>query len=120
MPMPTTSPGATARGSNGSSVSSTIAGVPYSAGVAPASTYSQRGVITAVPNDRSLGLIRWTRTMALSERRGDFLAEPREEARGGERRLLRRLAHRDAGVGGGCPPARAPRALVLVAAGGDR
>ena len=39
-----------------SSVSSTITGVPYCAGVAAASTYNQRGVITAVPKEMSEGL----------------------------------------------------------------
>ncbi len=38
-----------------------IEGVPYSRGVAAARTYSHRGVITAVPNDTSLGFTRWTR-----------------------------------------------------------
>jgi hypothetical protein len=61
MPTPTTSPWATVAGSNASSVSSTIDAVPYFAGVADASTYIQRGVITAVPKERSLGLTRWTR-----------------------------------------------------------
>ena len=31
------------------------------AGVAAASTYNQRGVITPIPNDVSLGLTKWTR-----------------------------------------------------------
>src|SRR5262245_21852172 len=62
MPMPTTSPALTWVGLNGSRVSSTILGAPKSAGVAAASTYGQRGVITAVPNERSLGLTRCTRT----------------------------------------------------------
>src|SRR5260370_17150626 len=34
---------------------------PNDFGVAEASTYSQRGVITAVPNEISLGFTRWTR-----------------------------------------------------------
>src|SRR6266481_8393267 len=43
-------------------VSSTRMGSPKLLGVAPASTYCQRGVMTAVPNDTWLGLIRWTFT----------------------------------------------------------
>src|SRR5690606_10520115 len=35
---------------------------PYRSGVAAASTYGQRGVMTAVPKARSLGLTRCTRT----------------------------------------------------------
>jgi hypothetical protein len=42
----------------GSRVSSTRSGVPWRAGVAAASTYCQRGVMTAVPKDTSLGLTR--------------------------------------------------------------
>jgi hypothetical protein len=42
-----------------SRVSSQISGSPNSIGVAVASTYSQRGVMTAVPNAESLGLIKW-------------------------------------------------------------
>ena len=51
--------GAMASKSIGSSVSSMTLGSPYPRGVAAASTYSQRGVITAVPNEISLGLTRW-------------------------------------------------------------
>jgi hypothetical protein len=35
-------------------------GVPADSGVAAASTNNQRGVITAVPKELSLGLTRWT------------------------------------------------------------
>ena len=35
-----------------------IAGASYRSGVAAARTYSQRGVMTAVPKDTSLGLTR--------------------------------------------------------------
>src|SRR5690348_9597704 len=59
MPMPTMSPACTASTSNGSSVSSTMCGRPYAAGVAPASTKSHRGVMTPTPNDKWLGLTRW-------------------------------------------------------------
>ena len=38
-------------------------GSPQPLPVAAASTYSQRGVITATPNDLELGLTRWTRGM---------------------------------------------------------
>src|SRR5688572_1806616 len=62
MPMPTTSPLFTCDMSSGSSVSSRMFGSPQVVPVAAASTYSQRGVMTATPNDRLLGLIRWTRT----------------------------------------------------------
>src|SRR4030095_9742352 len=48
-------------GSIGSSVSSTMIGSPQAVPVAEATTYSQRGVITATPKDFVLGLIRWTR-----------------------------------------------------------
>ncbi len=51
MPMPTMSPGWMRDGSSGSSVSSVMIGSPYSAGVAAASTYSQRGVMTPMPNE---------------------------------------------------------------------
>src|SRR5262245_18497654 len=61
MPMPTTSPGAIVEKSTGSSVSSTRRGSPHSRPVAAARTYSQRGVITATPNESSLGLMRCTR-----------------------------------------------------------
>src|SRR5215216_2867598 len=60
--MPTMSPALTDAKSRGSSVSSAMLGVPYLAGVAPASTNSQRGVITPTPNERWLGLTRWTIT----------------------------------------------------------
>src|SRR5439155_20501348 len=63
MPMPTTSPEAIAEKSTGSSVSSTRQGSPHSVPVAAASTYNQRGVMTATPNDTELGLIRWTREL---------------------------------------------------------
>ena len=43
-----------------SSVSSTMIGSPQAVPVAAASTYSQRGVMTATPNDTWLGLTRWT------------------------------------------------------------
>jgi hypothetical protein len=39
-------------------VSSTTRGSPQWAGVAAATTYCQRGVMTATPNDTSLGLTR--------------------------------------------------------------
>src|SRR4051812_27679116 len=45
----------------GSSVSSTRCGSPHLVPVAAASTYNQRGVITATPKDKLLGLIRCTR-----------------------------------------------------------
>src|SRR5439155_17580917 len=61
MPMPTTSPAAKSAGSTWSSVSSTRCGSPQREPVAAARTYSQRGVMTATPNDKSLGLIRCTR-----------------------------------------------------------
>ena len=41
-------------------VSSTRIECPKKAGVAAAITYIQRGVMTAVPKDEWLGLIRWT------------------------------------------------------------
>src|SRR5208282_4010202 len=44
--------------------SSTRMGSPTTAGVAAASTKSQRGVMTAVPKELSLGLTRWTRMRA--------------------------------------------------------
>src|SRR5712691_9177087 len=58
MPMPTMSPALIVEMSMASSVSSTMRGGPYDSGVAPASTYSQRGVITPMPNDTWLGLTR--------------------------------------------------------------
>ena len=61
MPIPTTSPGCTCCASNTSSVSSQMIGLPKRAGVAAASTYSHRGVITAVPNETWLGFTRNTR-----------------------------------------------------------
>src|SRR5439155_22704390 len=61
MPIPTTSPGAMIAGSIGTSVSSTRFGSPHREPVAAASTYSQRGVMTATPKETWLGLIRWTR-----------------------------------------------------------
>src|SRR6185437_4876413 len=61
MPMPTTSPGDRAAGSMGSNVSSTTCGSPHRVPVAAARTYSQRGVMTATPNEASLGLTKWTR-----------------------------------------------------------
>src|SRR6516225_8727987 len=68
MPMPTTSPDAIVETSIRSSVSSTRQGSPHSVPVAAANTYSQRGVITATPNDKSLGLIRWTREPTITSR----------------------------------------------------
>src|SRR4029077_12112490 len=59
MPMPTTSPAAIRSGIRLSRVSSQISGSPNSIGVAVASTYSQRGVMTAVTTAESLGLIEW-------------------------------------------------------------
>src|SRR5437868_12764399 len=61
MPIPTTSPLAIWSRSIGSKVSSRIFGSPHVVPVAAARTYSQRGVMTATPNDRLLGLIRCTR-----------------------------------------------------------
>src|SRR6187399_50363 len=61
MPMPTTSPAWIAVRSTRSSVSSTRWGSPHFVPVAAASTYSHRGVMTATPNEWSLGLIRCTR-----------------------------------------------------------
>src|SRR5438477_5413334 len=61
--MPTTSPLAMTLGSTWSSVSSIRFGSPQRDPVAAASTYSHRGVITATPNDNSLGLMRWTRAL---------------------------------------------------------
>src|SRR5438552_13345624 len=61
MPMPTTSPASMDLTSTDSSVSSTRCGSPHRVPVAAARTYSQRGVMTATPNDSSLGLMRWTR-----------------------------------------------------------
>src|SRR3954464_9728703 len=61
MPIPTTSPLATASRFTGSSVLSIRFGSPQVFPVAAASTNNQRGVMTATPNDRLLGLIRCTR-----------------------------------------------------------
>src|SRR5579864_8891279 len=61
MPIPTTSPLVTFSGLSNSSVSSQMTASPKALGVADARTYSQRGVITAVPNEISLGLTRCTR-----------------------------------------------------------
>src|SRR5262245_31644642 len=61
MPIPTTSPDRMDAGSTGSSVSSTSRGSPHLTPVAAASTYSHRGVMTATPNETSLGVIKWTR-----------------------------------------------------------
>src|SRR3954467_10623301 len=58
--MPTTSPAETVVGSQASSVSSVMIGSPYRSGVAAASTYSHRGVITPTPNAKALGLMRCT------------------------------------------------------------
>src|SRR4051812_25725504 len=52
-------------GSSLSSVSSTMLGSPTWAGVADANTYSHRGVITLVPKEASLGLIKWTFNISL-------------------------------------------------------
>src|SRR4029453_102313 len=60
MPMPTASPGWRRPGSNDSSVSSARMGSPKRAGVAAASTNIHRGVMTATPNEMSLGLTRNT------------------------------------------------------------
>src|SRR6187455_309143 len=60
MPMPTTSPGPASAGSNRSRVSSMSRGSPYASGVAEASTYSQRGVMTPMPNETGLGFTRKT------------------------------------------------------------
>src|SRR3954471_2669126 len=60
MPMPTMSPAVMMLGSNGSSVSSIRRGSPNVAGVAEASTYSHRGVMTPIPKETWLGLIRKT------------------------------------------------------------
>src|SRR5262252_3121609 len=60
MPMPTTSPLETVSGFQRSSVSSVTIGSPYDSGVAAASTYSHRGVMTPTPNERLLGLMRCT------------------------------------------------------------
>src|SRR5437899_697365 len=46
-----------------------MTGSPYSAGVAAARTYNQRGVITPIPNEVSLGLTRCTR---ITERSGSL------------------------------------------------
>src|ERR1017187_7070764 len=62
MPIPTMSPGFIEPGTSSSSVSSQMIGSPNGLGVAAARTYSQRGVITAVPKAISLGLTRWTRS----------------------------------------------------------
>src|SRR6266545_7286996 len=59
MPMPTTSPAVMARVSNRSRVSSTSRGSPCDDGVADARTYSHRGVITPMPNETWLGLMRY-------------------------------------------------------------
>src|SRR5271157_1246210 len=58
--MPTMSPRCTLAGSQGNRVSSHRIGSPKDPGVAAASTKSQRGVMTAVPKDVSLGLTRCT------------------------------------------------------------
>src|SRR5450755_4701282 len=60
--MPTASPFFICSGSICSSVSSTRIGSPKLRGVAAASTYCQRGVITAVPNETLLGFTRCTFT----------------------------------------------------------
>src|SRR5271167_3781182 len=73
MPTPTTSPLLTFRGLSSSSVSSQMTASPKALGVAEARTYSQRGVMTAVPNEMSLGFTRCTRipfgTAAVAERK---------------------------------------------------
>src|ERR1700735_4896776 len=58
--MPTMSPAWMLSGTICSSDSSTRMGSPADCGVAAASTKSQRGVMTAVPKELSLGLTRWT------------------------------------------------------------
>src|SRR5439155_7378883 len=45
-------------------------GSPHSDPVAAASTYSQRGVMTATPNEESLGLIKWTRELTHTSWKG--------------------------------------------------
>src|SRR3954469_16869511 len=60
MPMPTMSPAVMMLGSNGSRVSSIRQGSPNVAGVAAAKTDSQRGVMTPIPKETWLGLIRKT------------------------------------------------------------
>src|SRR5215217_3683528 len=61
MPIPTTSPAWMVVSSMSSSDSSTMIGSPHSVPVAAARTKSQRGVMTATPNETWLGLIRWMR-----------------------------------------------------------
>src|SRR4029453_6680725 len=70
------SPACTPSTSNGSKVSSTICGRPYTAGVAPANTKSQRGVMTPTPNDKWLGLTRWTVMQAAT----DWLRSEQDDA----------------------------------------
>src|SRR6185436_21143152 len=66
--MPTMSPRSMVATSICSSVSSTTRGGPYESGVAAASTYSQRGVMTPIPNDTWLGFTRWTVTRLASRK----------------------------------------------------
>src|SRR5690349_9210855 len=100
IPMPTTSPGSIVASSSGSSVSSTMNGSPHRSPVAAASTYSQRGVITATPKDCVLGLTRWIRGMWLVVRRGNRFCGGNRFCRGGRGQhlalgdfLLRRHRH---------------------------
>ena len=82
-------------------------------GSPPRARTASRGVITAVPNERSLGLTRCTRMSSTSERAGDRFAESAEEPGGCDARVLRAAANGDAGVRGwdpGCAPLiRRPR-----------
>src|SRR5262245_45290208 len=128
MPMPTTSPASTAAGSNGSRVSSTTNGSPNRAGVAAARTYIHRGVMTDIPNDRSLGLTRCICIerdssgrlllgpgfLTRDEGAGNRLADPFEESGGGSRGLLRSAADRDPGVCGRTPRRLIARLLACV------
>ena len=96
MPIPTTSPRCTVSGSKGSSVSSTISNTVLSR-CRRGKHDSQRGVITAVPNETSLGLIMDAHVGGSGE--AHTFAEAREEPRGRAGGLLRGLADRDAAVG---------------------
>src|SRR3954468_19951565 len=111
MPMPTTSPEDTVAGFQGSRVSSVIIGSPYFSGVAAARTYNHRGVITPTPNDKALGLMRWTFIQSpVSERYAHFQASTILSRRGyiHQRRIVtaRRVVHVRERVRG---PLRAPR-----------
>ena len=78
--MPMTSPAASCDGSNDSSVSSVRIGSPQVFGMAPARTNIQRGVMTAMPNDRSLGLTMWTRTVDSLPHTAGASASPQDNA----------------------------------------